>query len=74
MGAPIIGIAANWYQRAQQSNMDGLYQHAIKGYNSMPIKGACVTCSDNDIKAAVDYILESSLTNAQRSNLERGQK
>ncbi len=74
MSAPIIGIAANWYQRAQQSGMDGLYQHAIKGYNSMPIKGACVSCSDNDIKAAVDYILESSLTHAQRINLGRGQK
>ena len=69
MSAPIIGIAANWYQRAQQWGLDGLYQHAIKGFNSMPIKGACLTCSDDDIKAAVDYILDSSLTHAQRINL-----
>lgn len=69
MSAPIIGVAANWYQRAQESGMDGLYLHAIKGYNSMPIKGACVTCSDDDIKAAVDFILDKSLTRAQRSNL-----
>lgn len=69
MSAPVIGIAANWYQRAQASGKEGLYQHAIKGYNSMPIKGACVTCSDDDIKAAVDFILDQSLTHAQRINL-----
>ena len=69
MSAPIIGIAANWYQRAQQVGLKGMYQHAIQGYNSMPIKGACVFCSDDDVKAAVDYILDSSLTRAQRINL-----
>ncbi|HVT63280.1 MAG TPA: cytochrome C, partial [Legionellaceae bacterium] len=51
------------------SGLNGLYQHAIKGYNSMPIKGACVSCSDNDIRAAVNYILDKSLTRSQRINL-----
>lgn len=70
MSAPVIGVSANWYQRAQESGIDGLYQHAIKGYNSMPIRGACFTnCSDDDIKAAVDFILDHSLTRAQRINL-----
>lgn len=69
MSAPVIGNASNWYQRYKLSGLDGLYQHAIKGYNSMPIKGACVTCSDNDIRAAVDYILDHSLTRSQRINL-----
>lgn len=74
MSAPVIGVSANWYQRAQQSGLNGLYQHAIKGYNSMPIKGACVTCSDNDIKAAVDFILDSSLTRGQRINLKNSKQ
>jgi cytochrome c5 len=69
MSAPVIGVAANWYQRAQLVGVPGLYKHAIDGYNSMPIKGACVTCSKDDIKAAVDFILDSSLTHAQRINL-----
>ncbi len=73
MSAPIIGIAANWYQRAQESGLKGLYKHAIEGYNSMPIKGACVSCNDDDIKAAVDFILDSSLTRAQRINLAADQ-
>lgn len=74
MSAPVIGVAANWYQRAQLSGLDGLYKHAIDGYNSMPIKGACVTCTDDDIKAAVDFILDSSLTHAQRKNLAADQE
>ena len=39
----------------------------------MPIKGACLTCQDDDIVAAVDYILQQSLTRSQRIELrERG--
>jgi cytochrome c5 len=69
MTAPIIGDSASWYHRYRESGLNGLYQHALKGYNSMPIKGACVTCSNNDIIAAVDYILDRSLTRSQRINL-----
>ena len=69
MTAPVIGNSQSWYHRYQQSGLNGLYQHAIKGYNSMPIKGACVTCSNHDIIAAVDYILDRSLTRSQRINL-----
>ncbi|KTD36587.1 cytochrome c [Legionella nautarum] len=72
MSAPVIGNASNWYFRLQNSGLTGLYRHAIEGYNSMPVKGACVTCSDNDIIAAVDYILNNSLTRSQWSDLSTG--
>jgi hypothetical protein len=36
----------------------------------MPPKGACVTCSDNDIISAVDYLLNESLTRAQAQRLK----
>lgn len=65
MSAPIIGDPANWYMRLRSSGLTGLYQHVIQGFNSMPIKGACVTCSDNDIISSVNYILQKSLTRAQ---------
>lgn len=65
MSAPLIGDSANWYLRLRDSGLDGLYRHAIDGFNSMPPKGACVTCSDNDIISAVDYLLDKSLTRAQ---------
>jgi cytochrome c5 len=72
MGAPVIGDASNWYMRLKSSGLTGLYRHAIHGYNSMPVKGACVTCSENDIISSVDYILNESLTRSQWNDLAKG--
>lgn len=70
MSAPRIGSSANWYNRLKLSGLEGLYRHAINGFNSMPIKGACVTCSDNDVIAAVDYLLNKSLNRSQWLDLQ----
>ncbi len=72
MSAPLIGDPANWYMRLRSTGLTGLYRHVIHGFNSMPIKGACVTCSDNDIISAVDYILNESLTRSQWRDLSAG--
>ncbi|MBN9230312.1 MAG: c-type cytochrome [Legionella sp.] len=72
MSAPLIGDPDNWYNRLKTSGLHGLYERVIHGYNSMPVKGACVTCSDNDIISAVDYILDKSLTRGQRADLKKG--
>lgn len=72
MGAPVIGDGPNYYMRLKDSGLTGLYRHVIHGYNSMPVKGACVTCSDNDLIAAVDYILNKSLSRSQWSDLSTG--
>lgn len=72
MSAPVIGDSANWYMRLKSSGLTGLYRHVIHGFNSMPVKGACVMCSDNDIISSVDYILNESLTRAQWSDLKKG--
>lgn len=58
-GAPKINDGGAWAERLK-SGLDTVVQRAIKGYNSMPPKGTCMTCSDAEIKAAVDYILEQS--------------
>lgn len=55
-GAPMLYDTANWLNRLKQGRTL-LYQHAINGLNNMPAKGGCVTCTDDDIKAAVNYIL-----------------
>lgn len=65
MAAPVIGNGPNWELRLKTNGLVGLYRHAIYGYNSMPVKGACVTCSDNDVIAAVEYILKRSLGRSQ---------
>jgi cytochrome c5 len=72
MSAPLNGDGSNWYRRLRHSGLTGLYRHAIYGYNSMPVKGACVTCSDNDIIAATDYILNNSLSRSQWRDLMSG--
>lgn len=72
MSAPLIGDSSNWYHRLKSSGLNGFYRHVINGYNSMPIKGACVMCSDNDIISACDYILNASLTRSQRTLLAEG--
>lgn len=72
MTAPVIGDSGNWYMRLTEQGLPALYRHAINGYNSMPVKGACVTCSDNDIMSAVDYLLSESLTRSQWIDLQKG--
>jgi cytochrome c5 len=74
MGAPLNGNGPNWYKRLKSSGLTGLYRHVIRGYNSMPVKGACVTCSDNDLIAATDYILNSSLSRSQWRDLASGRE
>ncbi|MBQ0794760.1 c-type cytochrome [Zhongshania sp.] len=60
--APKLGDAADWGKRAEQGS-DTLYKHAIEGFSNigmMPAKGLCMSCSDEEVMAAVDYILENS--------------
>jgi len=72
MAAPLIGSGSSWYSRLQENGINGLYRHAINGFNSMPPRGACVTCSDNDVISAIDFILNKSLTRSQWDDLKKG--
>lgn len=58
-GAPKMGVAGDWSPRIDQG-MDVLYANAINGIRGMPAKGLCMDCSDDEVKASVDYILENS--------------
>ncbi|GAB2719670.1 c-type cytochrome [Halomonas garicola] len=59
-GAPKRGDADAWAPR-QEKGIDTLYDHAINGFQAMPPKGGQVSLSDDDVKAAVDYMLEPTL-------------
>lgn len=65
MGAPKIGNGNGWLDRLKQQGIQSLYRHTINGYNQMPLRGACVSCSDNDLISAVDYMINQSLTPSQ---------
>ncbi|MFP5505330.1 MAG: c-type cytochrome [Gammaproteobacteria bacterium] len=58
-GAPKTGDKAAWAPRIDQG-MDTLVSHAINGIRAMPPRGACGSCSDADLKAAVEYMVGES--------------
>ncbi len=54
LGAPKIGDTAAWKERADhQGGLDGILAKAITGINSMPPKGTCADCSDEELKGAI---------------------
>ncbi|HEV8077486.1 MAG TPA: c-type cytochrome [Marinobacter sp.] len=56
-GAPRLGDADAWAER-MASGIETVYTNAINGLGGMPAMGLCATCSEDDIKAAVDYMVE----------------
>lgn len=58
-GAPKLGDKTAWSARLAQGR-ETLHKHAIQGFKAMPPKGACVACSDDEIKAAADFILSKA--------------
>jgi len=59
-GAPKLGDKTAWAPRISSLKVDGLVKTAISGINAMPPKGGCMNCSDDDIKAAVEYMVKQS--------------
>ena len=57
--APITGSVADWAPRIAKGT-EVLYNNAIDGIGLMPVKGLCGDCSDDEVIATVDYILDKS--------------
>ena len=58
--APMVGEVIEWEIRLEKG-MDALVQNAIVGLNGvMPPRGLCTTCSDENLKAIVEYMVENS--------------
>lgn len=58
-GAPILGDVAAWADRLSKG-VETVYVNAINGIGAMPARGTCMDCSDDDVIAAIDHILENS--------------
>lgn len=58
-GAPKVGDKAIWEPRAAQG-IDTLLTHATDGLNAMPPKGTCAACSSDELKAAIEYMLQQT--------------
>lgn len=62
-GAPKPGDTADWGPRNAQGK-DILYKHALEGFTGakgmMPARGGSTTLSDDEVKAAVDFMADQS--------------
>lgn len=54
-GAPVMGDAEVWAERMEKG-MDAVMTNVISGINAMPPKGLCMTCTDENLRALVDYM------------------
>ncbi len=58
-GAPKVGDKAAWQPRAAQG-IDTLLNHATNGLRAMPPKGTCADCSEEELKGAIEYMLQQT--------------
>ncbi len=62
-GAPKPGDQADWGPRIAQG-IDVLYKHALEGFTGakgvMPARGGAATLTDDEVKAAVNYMVGTS--------------
>ena len=55
-GAPKFGDADAWSARITAKGFAMVVQNSITGINAMPAKGMCMTCTDENMTALVEYI------------------
>lgn len=58
-GAPKLGDKAAWGPRIA-TGKDALYDSSLKGKNAMPAKGGNPALSDDEVKAAVDFMVSKA--------------
>ena len=57
--APLFADVDAWAPRIAKG-MDELMRTSVSGIGMMPPKGTCMDCSDEEIRAAVDYMVEQA--------------
>jgi cytochrome c5 len=58
LGAPKLQVAADWQPRLDEKGFDQVWKNAVNGINAMPAMGTCNSCSEDDIKIAIEYMIE----------------
>lgn len=59
MGAPKLGDKSAWAARIAKGKNE-LYKNVLEGFSTMPPKGGEASLSDDDVKAAVDYLVKAA--------------
>lgn len=52
LGAPRIGISSDWLPRLKQG-FEVMLQHTAEGYHTMPPRGGCFECDDDQLRKAI---------------------
>ncbi|GIR64001.1 MAG: c-type cytochrome [Pseudomonadota bacterium] len=58
-GAPLFADTGVWAPRIAKG-MDVLMDSTINGIGAMPAKGTCMSCSDDELSAAVTYMVDAA--------------
>lgn len=56
-GAPVVGDDFAWEER-REKGVEGLLQNTVAGFSGMPAKGGCSDCSEAELKAIVEWMIE----------------
>jgi len=56
VGAPRIGMSADWTVRMKQG-MNILFKHTDEGINAMPPRGGCFECTDQQLMLAITALM-----------------
>ena len=59
MDAPKFGSLEDWALRIERG-IDDLLMVVIAGKGGMPAKGTCMDCSDNELKFAIQYMIDNA--------------
>lgn len=57
--APRLANAEDWEPRLAKG-MKTLVANTVNGFNIMPAMGTCMACSNDELQAAVDYMVDSA--------------
>ena len=57
-GSPELHVDADWEESRKKTRAE-LYETVLQGSGAMPPRGLCETCSDGELQAAVDFIMQS---------------
>lgn len=57
MDAP-IAFSPEFKARLAAKGLEGLLDSASSGIGDMPVRGSCADCSDEELRAAIKYMLE----------------
>lgn len=56
LNAPRIGVKADWKEPLKQT-IDEMLERIDEGLGAMPPRGGCFECTDQQLKAAIIYML-----------------